>query len=392
SGELKDRDPALNVNAYNLIANNFGPYQPKDIQFPRWLEYSPINDAAFCFYCRCFPPSNKYNELAYTLHGFKTWSRATKSFKDHENSASHKEASVKVSGFRSSKKVGNIASNGIAIRGHNESEDSLNKGNFLELLHLRAKNNNILQEYFLQKEHHYRYTNGTYLNEFIDIMSSQVIRNITLDIRKANIYSILIDETQDLSRHEQVAFIIRHVDEVFEPKEVFLGFYKTNRTDGETLANLVKEVLRNNNLQIENLRGQCYDGAAAMRGRYNGVQAKIREINPLAMYVHCYAHILNLCLIDLAKQLSYVRNTFGSLQSLHNFIGASSKRNAIFETIQSETACTSKSVSLKSLCETRWNCRTDALNSVFTNFSTIINTLEHISDNDITPDLKLNHY
>eukprot|EP00102_Acyrthosiphon_pisum_P019234 XP_016656444.1 PREDICTED: zinc finger MYM-type protein 5-like [Acyrthosiphon pisum] len=149
SGELKDRDPALNVNAYNLIANNFGPYQPKDIQFPRvngssrsfrqdwyikheWLEYSPINDAAFCFYCRCFPPSNKYNELAYTLHGFKTWSRATKSFKDHENSASHKEASVKVSGFRSSKKVGNIASNGIAIRGHNESEDSLNKGNFLQ--------------------------------------------------------------------------------------------------------------------------------------------------------------------------------------------------------------------------------------------------------------------
>lgn len=128
SGELKDRDPALNVNACNLIANNFGPYQPKDIQFPRvngssrsfrqdwyikheWLEYSPINDAAFCFYCRCFPPSNKYNELAYTLHGFKTWSRATKSFKDHENSASHKEASVKVSGFRSSKKVGNIASN-----------------------------------------------------------------------------------------------------------------------------------------------------------------------------------------------------------------------------------------------------------------------------------------
>lgn len=98
-----------------------------------------------------------------------------------------------------------------------------------------------------------------------------------------------------------------------------------------------------------------------MRRQYNGVQAKIREINPLAMYVHCYAHILNLCLIDLAKQLSYVRNTFESLQSLYNFIGASPKRNAIFETIQSETASTSKSVSLKSLSETRWNCRTDAL-------------------------------
>lgn len=35
--------------------------------------------------------------------------------------------------------------------GHNENKDSSNKGNFLELLNLRAKNNNILKEYFLQK-------------------------------------------------------------------------------------------------------------------------------------------------------------------------------------------------------------------------------------------------
>jgi len=40
-------------------------------------------------------------------------------------------------------------------------------------------------------------------------------------------------------------------------------------------------VLNSYNLRIEDLRGQCYDGVASMRGSYNGVQAKIQTENPL---------------------------------------------------------------------------------------------------------------
>jgi len=86
-----------------------------------------------------------------------------------------------------------------------------------------------------------------------------------------------------------------------------------------------------NGLKVEDIRGQCYDEAAAMRGTYNGVQARIRELNSLAFYVHCHAHILNLCLVDLTKQVPCVRNIFGTLQSLYNFIKSSSKRNEIYE-------------------------------------------------------------
>lgn len=59
------------------------------------------------------------------------------------------------------------------------------------------------------------------------------------------------------------------------------------------------------------MRGQYYDGAASMRGSYKGVQSRIRSENKLAIYVHCYAYVLNLCLVDLSKQLSFVRNTLG---------------------------------------------------------------------------------
>jgi hypothetical protein len=66
---------------------------------------------------------------------------------------------------------------------------------------------------------------------------------------------------------------------------------------------------------MEDIRGQCYDGAASIRGAYKGLQARIKAENNLAIYLHCYAHVLNLCLVDLAKQVpcACVRNMFGTL-------------------------------------------------------------------------------
>ena len=40
----------------------------------------------------------------------------------------------------------------ISMRGHDESDTSLNKGNFLELLQLRSKDSEILKRIFLNKE------------------------------------------------------------------------------------------------------------------------------------------------------------------------------------------------------------------------------------------------
>jgi len=102
---------------------------------------------------------------------------------------------------------------------------------------------------------------GTHTNEFISLMAAFVTKSIIKDIQLAGIYSILIDETQDLARHEQVSFIIRYFDGNLNPHEVFIGFYRTVRTDGECLTNLIKVVLNSYNLRIEDLRGQCYDGA-----------------------------------------------------------------------------------------------------------------------------------
>ncbi|KAJ4928534.1 hypothetical protein JOQ06_016325 [Pogonophryne albipinna] len=39
----------------------------------------------------------------------------------------------------------------------------------------------------------------------------------------------------------------------------------------------------------DKLVAQCYDGAAVMASGLNGVQAKVKEKIPQALFIHCYA-------------------------------------------------------------------------------------------------------
>ncbi|KAH6927504.1 hypothetical protein HPB50_004915 [Hyalomma asiaticum] len=63
------------------------------------------------------------------------------------------------------------------------------------------------------------------------------------------------------------------------------------------------------------MRGQGYDGAAAMSGAFNGVQALILEDFPTALYTHCSSHSLNLCLSD-ASAVQDIRRAFGTMSEV----------------------------------------------------------------------------
>ena len=66
-----------------------------------------------------------------------------------------------------------------------------------------------------------------------------------------------------------------------------------------------------------------------MSGRCSGVQQRIREVAPHAIYIHCYAHNLNLALVDCVKGNSDAREFFSLIQALHVFI-SSSKTHTIY--------------------------------------------------------------
>ena len=69
-------------------------------------------------------------------------------------------------------------------------------------------------------------------------------------------------------------------------------------TNAETLFSVLKDVLTRCSVPIVLCRGQAYDGASSMSG---GVQALVKHEADSALYVHCFAHSLNLCVQEVSK-------------------------------------------------------------------------------------------
>ncbi|KAE9534473.1 hypothetical protein AGLY_008563 [Aphis glycines] len=127
-----------------------------------------------------------------------------------------------------------------------------------------------------------------------------------------------------------------------EIREDFLTFVPVHDVTGLGLANTLQNTLEKLGFDLNKLRGQGYDGAAAMRGSFRGVQAIIKEKYPKALYTHYVSHSLNLCLSDAAK-IQDIRNAFGRTTILKNKI--------------LEIKLNVQATKLKSLGETRWVLR-----------------------------------
>jgi hypothetical protein len=70
-----------------------------------------------------------------------------------------------------------------------------------------------------------------------------------------------------------------------------------------------------------------------MSGRIAGVQSKVKAIQPKAIYTHCYAHCVNLILVEAMSANQHSRNFFGLLQNLYTFLEASSHRHNKLEAL-----------------------------------------------------------
>lgn len=67
-----------------------------------------------------------------------------------------------------------------------------------------------------------------------------------------------------------------------------------------------------------------YDGAAVMSGDIGGLQAKVQEHYPKALFIHCFSHSLNLVLSQAASNIRDCKIFFQTLTG--TFFSKSSKR------------------------------------------------------------------
>ncbi|XP_050054933.1 52 kDa repressor of the inhibitor of the protein kinase-like [Aphis gossypii] len=332
-----------------------------------WIAYSGLDDGIYCKYCVlfCVKQGGKGGQSLGQLctQPLKNWKHAIQKLKSHE---AREESSVydQINKVAKKQKDDNrkiispviqsvilCGRQGIALRGHQDcgplklTEPSENDGNFRALLRF-------------------------YLN------ATQVSGDNTHVLLRENCKkNAQYYNSDDGKMHED-----------------FLKFVPIYEVNGRNLANIIVEELKNMNIEVNNLRGQGYDGAAVMSGKMNGVAVLVKKEYPTALYIHCSSHNLNLS-ISYSCNIPEIRNTMGTIESGYLFLNTP-KRQIVFseklnlfkeEEKLKDDGCQSKKLKLKRLCPTRWVERHNSVEIFYDFLPVILSSLEEMitwSDKD----------
>ncbi|XP_042386705.1 zinc finger MYM-type protein 1-like [Zingiber officinale] len=219
-----------------------------------------------------------------------------------------------------------LALQGIPFRGHDEKSSSSNHANFLEFLDVLTMYNDELSKAIAKAPKNAKYTSHDIQKQILHVLSMRVKNTIREEIGVAK-YCIIVNEARDESKREQISIVLRFVDINGFIQERFFGLVHVSDTAALTLKDAIYSALAHYNLDVQNIRGQVYDGASNMRGELNGLQALIIKNCKSAYYVHCFAHWLQLALVAAAKNVAPIHQFFDRLTFIVNIIGSSCKRN-----------------------------------------------------------------
>ena len=264
-----------------------------------------------------------------------------------------------------------LSAQGLAFRGHDESRDCSNRGNFLEMMDLLGDYSHELRM-FLDAER-ITYTSHEPQNQLIECIYHEVRGEIHNRINNSKFISILMDDTSDLSNTEQSAISVRLIHNG-KIEEHFLGLIDSSGDQSaDGLTKILIETLRSYNITVETCKtkliGQSYDGAPTMSGEFNGVQKQVSDKYPYAYYNHCVAHRISLCASHSANRIPEVAKFFGTLDRLVTFFRSSPKRTRFL------------GHNLPKPGDTRWLSRDTAVIAIDTFYETIGTALYEVSVN-----------
>ena len=103
-----------------------------------------------------------------------------------EENQKHIKVLLKATGF--------LGRQDLAFSGHDESENSQNRGNFLELLNTMTEDDPDIKDKLNRRYGHY--CSPEYQNDLIDVYSARLLKSIIMKAKQVKYFSIMADETK----------------------------------------------------------------------------------------------------------------------------------------------------------------------------------------------------
>lgn len=275
--------------------------------------------------------------------------------------------------------VRHLARQNSAFRGHDESDNSKNKGNFLEELEFLSKYHAPLRKWMDTHPHNVTYFSHVSQNEMISILSNLISEIICNEIRAAKYFSIECDE---VTSHKKafMSVILRYVAD-FKITERCIRLVRVSSLKGKSLAEVITDILKDLNLPLKDLIGKGFDGAANMSGKDEGVQQHLTEAGAeFSIYFHCFAHRLNLVLEHSVETVPSVKAIFETIGDIYRYMEGSPKRHKVYEDHLKANGITSGKTALHSFSDTRWTARSDNLDVVMNVYPALLSMLTEQSE------------
>ncbi|XP_048077908.1 zinc finger MYM-type protein 1 isoform X8 [Ursus arctos] len=370
------------------------------------LKNSIKKDVTFCYSCQLFCQKNfSCGRESFAAQGISNWKKTLEKFRKHEKSEMHLKSlqfwreyqfsdeavndnlSIHSKQIEGNKKylkliIENILFLGkqcLPLRGNDQSISSVNKGNFLELLEIRAKDKG--EEVFRLTNSQVDFYNSTQIqNDIIEIIKTEMLQDIVNEINVSSAFSIICDETTDSATKEQLSICVRYPQKMSKSiliKERFLGFIDTEEMTGTNLHRTIKTYLQQIGVDLNKICGQSYDSTTNLRGKFNKIAAEFKKEEPRALYIHCYAHFLDLAVIRFCKEVKELRSALNTLDSLFSTIHMSREMSANFQNI---CKLSQNKTCKKHISPSCWTVHNHILLSVIEGLPEIIETLEIVSN------------
>ncbi|KAK1355001.1 zinc finger MYM-type protein 1-like [Heracleum sosnowskyi] len=293
-----------------MIGDKSRRFNPKFYEDFDWLEYSVKTDSLFCLPCYLFKDqiSRKGGGDAFILEGFSGWNKLHEKLDSHvgEVGSIHRRAvkncdalmrqnqSIVVALHKQSDITKNeyqirlnasidvsryFLNSALPFRGHDESENSFHREHFLEMMKYTQNQNESVQKVTLKNAPgNNQMVSPKIQKDSCHCFAQEILKSILTEIGD-DVFALLVDESSDVSKKEQMAVVLRFVDGTCGLiKERFVGLVHMKETSSLTLKLAIDSLLTELGLSLKKIRGRGYDGASNMRefdDRFNEVNSEL---------------------------------------------------------------------------------------------------------------------
>ena len=169
------------------------------------------------------------------------------------------------------------------------------------------------------------------VDEFLSIAGEVVKLDIVNKIQMSPCFSIICDETTDISTTKQLIVYVKAITNNANVETFFLALKELSNADANSITLKLQETLEENGLDLSNCCALGSDGASVMTGIHTGVSAQLKSLQPSLISIHCVAHRLALAVTQAATKVDAVDKFKKQINTLFVFFHGSAKRQGTLQ-------------------------------------------------------------